>query len=66
MHVPEMHEYTLSLPGAGDVTNGSVDYYDMDWEITGGPGPLEEKGLMADSHPESAPRPAGSGTDPKE
>lgn len=66
MHVPEMHEYTLSLPGASDVTNGSVDYYDMDWEITGGPGPLEEKGWMADSHPESAPRPAGSGTDPKE
>ena len=22
----------LGLPGAEDVTDGSVDYYDMDWE----------------------------------
>lgn len=22
------------LPGAGDVADGSVDYYDMDWPVT--------------------------------
>lgn len=31
-----MPDYSVSRPGAGDVTNGSVDYYPMEWEITGG------------------------------
>lgn len=33
--MPEQQDYAVSRPGAGDVTNGSVDYYPMDWEIVG-------------------------------
>lgn len=31
----EQENYTVSRPGVGDVTNGDVDYYPMDWEIVG-------------------------------
>ena len=29
---PSRQRIALGLPGAEDVTDGSVDYYDMDWE----------------------------------
>ena len=38
--MPREESYTIAEPGAGDVTDGSVDYYPMDWEIVrraGGP-----------------------------
>ena len=31
--MPREESYTIAEPGAGDVTDGSVDYYPMDWEI---------------------------------
>ncbi len=29
----EPHGFHTSLPGYGDVTDGSVDYYEMVWEV---------------------------------
>ena len=31
--MPEQQDHAVSRPGAGDVTNGSVDYYPMEWEV---------------------------------
>ena len=33
--MPEQTNVPVFRPGAGDVTNGSVDYYPMEWEIVG-------------------------------
>ena len=33
--MPEQRNIPVFRPGAGDVSNGSVDYYPMDWEIVG-------------------------------
>lgn len=33
--MPEQRNIPVFRPGAGDVANGSVDYYPMDWEIVG-------------------------------
>ena len=33
--MPREESYTIAEPGAGDVTDGSVDYYPMEWEIVG-------------------------------
>ena len=33
--MPEQRNIPVFRPGAGDVSNGSVDYYSMDWEIVG-------------------------------
>lgn len=30
----EMKMFCVSLPGVEDVTDGSVDYYPMDWELS--------------------------------
>lgn len=37
--MPDRYEAVISRPGRGDVTDGSVDYYEMEWEIVRGPGP---------------------------
>ena len=31
--MPEQQDHAVSRPGAGDVTNGSGDYYPMEWEV---------------------------------
>ena len=33
--MPREESYTIAEPGAGDMTDGSVDYYPMEWEIVG-------------------------------
>ena len=33
--MPEQRNIPVFRPGAGDVSNGSVDYYPRDWEIVG-------------------------------
>ena len=33
--MPEQRNIPVFRPGAGDVANGSVDYYPMNWEIVG-------------------------------
>lgn len=40
------------LPGADDVTDGSVDYYDMDW-------PVEEYGATEEQMQKCAAAPCG-------
>lgn len=42
------------LPGVGDVADGSVDYYDMDWPIT-------ENGVSEEEMPKCRPEPCGAG-----
>ena len=34
--------FAVTQPGVGNVTDGSVDFYGMDWEIVD-PGPIEEE-----------------------
>lgn len=38
----QQEEFFVWQPGRGNVTDGSVDFYEMDWEIVD-PGPIEEK-----------------------
>ena len=56
---------TPSLPGENDVTNGSVDYYDTDWENVDnsalqkcGLTPCEGKPLCPDNTPAQTDRSA--------
>ena len=37
----QQDEYVVSQPGCGNVTDGSVDFYEMEWEIVD-PGSTEE------------------------
>lgn len=37
----QQEEFVVCQPGCGNVTDGSVDFYEMDWEIVD-PGPIEE------------------------
>lgn len=41
------------LPGVGDVTDGSVDYYDMDW-------PVAENGASEEEMQKCAASPCGT------
>ena len=47
--MPDRYEAVISRPGRGDVTDGSVDYYEMEWEIVRGPGPGPADGREPDS-----------------
>lgn len=38
----QQEDFVVCQPGCGDVTDGSVDFYEMDWEIID-PGPIEEE-----------------------
>ncbi len=37
----QQEEFVVCQPGCGNVTDGSVDFYEMDWEVVD-PGPIEE------------------------
>ena len=49
----------LGLPGAEDVTDGSVDYYDMDWENGGADGKVHRKRVRLHATLQVQREPAG-------
>lgn len=38
----QQEEFVVCQPGCGNVSDGSVDFYEMNWEIVD-PGPIEEE-----------------------
>ena len=64
--MPREESYTIAEPGAGDVTDGSVDYYPMEWEIVGrdslsaGRSAADETDAAPAARTETAPRCGGS------
>ena len=59
MRGPEQSVFAVSRPGTGDVTDGSVDYYGMDWEIVGHPA---QRAIQADPAPPCGQDGAGGPT----
>lgn len=45
--MPNEQTFAASRPGTGDVRDGSVDYYPMDWEIVGRDSLLAARGPSA-------------------
>lgn len=39
----QQEDFVVIKPGFGNVTDGSVDFYEMEWEIVD-PGPIEDDG----------------------